>query len=82
MKELKQNILSGLDKGFSQISQMLNVYKSFLENLNSKSKEDEVEDFIHEQMDTLKAFCLSHLSMIQNDMIKNVVDWKKKNSED
>lgn len=81
MKELKTNITNEISKGFSEIIQLLNIYKAHLDMNTGKTKDEDVENFIFEQMETLKSLCMSHLSRVQSEMVSNVLSWKKRKQE-
>lgn len=78
MKELKQLIWNDINKGFDEINQLLNAYKFSLESLVGKSKDEQLEEFIDNQMSILRSICDSHLSKIQNNLIKQILDLKNK----
>lgn len=78
MKELKATLWGDLFKGFNEISQLLNAYRVHIENLNSKGKEEELDDYIHNQMGVLRSICDSHLAKIQHSLTSHIVEWKNK----
>ena len=81
MKDLKFTITNELFKGFTEISNFLQVYKFYIENVIGKHKDEAVEDLIKNQMATIKSFSISHIEQIEKNLMNSIEEWKNKNKE-
>ncbi len=81
MKDLKFTIGNELFKGFTEISNFLQVYKFYIEGMTLKSKDESMEDLIKNQMSTIKSLCNSHMEQIEKNLIISIEEWKNKNKE-
>lgn len=77
MKDLKYNIGIEMYNGFSELNQFFLVYKNYIENFTGKSKDQNIEDFISNQMNVLKSMTISHLDKLHLELIKFSKDWEK-----
>jgi uncharacterized protein YjgD (DUF1641 family) len=82
MKELKNMIWTDLMKGFSEIQFLFSAFQLHLENLNGKGNEEEIEEFLENQMTVLRTLSDSHLFRMQSNIIKGANDWKHKKEKD
>jgi len=82
MKDLKSTIGCDLYSGFSELNQLFQVYRFYLENMTIKQKDQSVEEFIESQMNSLESFCTSHLKKMKENLIKSTADWKNHKKEE
>lgn len=81
MKDLKFLISNDLMQGFSDINELFNIHKFFIENSISKQKDEAVEDFLEDQMTLLDSFCTARLAKIKENMIKSCRNKSKEDDE-
>lgn len=81
MKDLKSSIGNDLATGFMEINQLFHAYKFYIENLNGKSKEESIEEFLENQMILIESLVSSHLRKTAKNLIKSTFDWRNKSKE-
>ena len=81
MKDLKLTLGNDMYNGFTELNQLFQIYRYYLENMTGKQKDQSVEEFIESQMTMLESFCVSHIKKIKENLIKTTGDWKCKNTK-
>jgi hypothetical protein len=82
MKELKFNLAQDLFRGFSELQQLLQVHKFYIESLTGKPKDEGIPEFIENQMNLIESFCSSHIRKIKENLLKSASEWENKGKDE
>ena len=82
MKEYKNCVTSELNNGFNEISNLLNVFKLYIEMQHVKQKDEVVDEFFITQMRSLEAQAILQFRKVTDSLIRTRSEWRNKNKED
>lgn len=82
MKDFKSSVTNELNNGFNEISNLLNVFKLYIELQYSKNKDEAMDEFFVNQMRSLESQSILQYRKVCDSLLKTRSEWKNKSKEE